>query len=141
MKKATANIITREEVMQNSTMSGLREAILFLEKNKETIFFPKKYMSALKNVVARKVVKMVREEPEMPLLKVVIASLDGLNENLPAEMITEITDFIIQERQRLSLSKQENVIEKTSVKMYAPIPELYAVANEDGVNNDVSAVH
>ena len=141
MKKATANIITREEVMQNSTMSGLREAILFLEKNKETIFFPKKYMGALKNVVARKVVKMVREEPEMPLLKVVIASLDGLNENLPAEMITEITDFIIQERQRLSLSKQENVIEKTSVKMYAPIPELYAVANEDGVNNDVSAVH
>ena len=91
--------------------------------------------------MARKVVKMVREEPEMPLLKVVIASLDGLNENLPAEMITEITDFIIQERQRLSLSKQENVIEKTSVKMYAPIPELYAVANEDGVNNDVSAVH
>ena len=141
MKKATANIITREEVMQNSTMSGLREAILFLEKNKETIFFPKKYMGALKNVVARKVVKMVREQPEMPLLKVVIASLEGLNENLPAEMITEITDFIIQERQRLSLSKQENVIEKTSVKMYAPIPELYAVANEDGVNNDVSAVH
>ena len=140
MKKATANIITREEVMQNSTMSGLREAILFLEKNKETIFFPKKYMGALKNVVARKVVKMVREQPEMPLLKVVIASLEGLNENLPAEMITEITDFIIQERQRLSLSKQENVIEKTSVKMYAPIPELYAVANEDGVNNDVSAV-
>ena len=140
MKKATANIITREEVMQNSTMSGLREAVLFLEKNKETIFFPKKYMGALKNVVARKVVKMVREEPKMPLLKVIIAALDGLNENLPAEMITEITDFIIQERQRLSISKQDNVIEKTSVKMYAPIPELYAIANEDGVNNDVSAV-
>ena len=140
MKKATANIITREEVMQNSTMSGLREAVLFLEKNKETIFFPKKYMGALKNVVARKVVKMVREEPKMPLLKVIIAALDGLNENLPAEMITEITDFIIQERQRLSISKQENVIEKISVKMYAPIPELYAIANEDGVNNDVSAV-
>ena len=107
MKKATANIITREEVMQNSAMSGLREAVLFLEKNKETIFFPKKYMGALKNVVARKVVKMVREEPKMPLLKVIIAALDGLNENLPAEMITEITDFIIQERQRLSISKQE----------------------------------
>ena len=82
----------------------------------------------------------MREEANMPLLKVVIASLDGLNENLPAEMIREITDFIIQERQRLSLPKQENVVEKTPVKMYAPIPELYAVANEDGVNNDVSAI-
>ena len=135
-----ANIITREEVMQNSAMSGMREAVLFLEKNKETIFFPKKYMGALKNVVARKVVRIVREEPEMPLLSVVIASLDGLNENLSAEMISEITNFIIQEWQGLSLSKQENVVEKVPVKIYAPIPELYAVANEEGVNNDVAAV-
>ena len=57
--KTTNNFITREEALQNNASSGLREAILFLEKNKDTIFFPKKYMEALKNVVARKVVRIL----------------------------------------------------------------------------------
>ena len=111
MENNTSRILTIEEVMQDKSLSGLLEAARFLEKNKDKIIFPKKYMMSLKHWVEEKVYRIYLNTPDMPLLKVVIVGLDGLYEKLPPEMILEITDFIMKEWQSLVVPNQEKVSE------------------------------
>ena len=127
--------MTAEKVLQDPSLAHFHEAIHFMEKNKDKIFFPEKFMLNLKHWVTQDLKILYRKSPNMPLLDVVITTLTGMNEKMTPEMITEITNFAMTKWESL----QQTVREKAPVKMYAPIPELYAVANEDGVNNDVAA--
>lgn len=128
MKKTLPpDYMTFEEALQDPSMSEFHEVIHFLEKNKNTILFPTKFMMSMKDSVIRKLRKLYAETPDMAFLNVVITTLTGRNENMTPEMILEITDFIIKEWQNL----QQKAIEKVPVKMYADLPELSEVAEED----------
>lgn len=128
MKKTLPpDYMTFEDALQDPSMSEFHEVIHFLEKNKNTILFPTKFMMSMKDSVIQELRKLYAETPDMSFLNVVITTLTGRNENMTPEMILEITDFIIKEWQNL----QQKAIEKVPVKMYADLPELSEVAEED----------
>jgi hypothetical protein len=130
MKKALPpDYMTFEEALQDPSMSEFHEVIHFLEKNKNTILFPTKFMMSMKDSVIRKLRKLHAETPDMAFLNVVITTLTGRNENMTPDMILEITDFIIKEWQNL----QQKASEKALVKMYADLPELSEVAEDEAI--------
>lgn len=100
-----------EEVLQDPSLSRFHEVIHFLEKNKNKILFPKKFMMSLKHIMKQKLIRLHRETPNMPLIKVLITSLTGVNENIEPEMLLEITAFIIKEWEDLTVSKPQEVSE------------------------------
>ena len=98
-----------KEIMYDSPESEVTGVIRFLEANKDTIFFPKKYLGGIKYTTGLRLDRLHAENPDMPLVNVVITLLTGLNEKLPPEMILEITTFIIEEWQKLSVPKPQKV--------------------------------
>jgi hypothetical protein len=112
MKKTLPlNYMTFEDVLKDPSLSSFHEVVHFLEEKKDTILFPEKFMATLKDILARKIRRILSETPDMPLIKVVITSLTGVNENIEPEMLLEITAFIIKEWEGLTVSKQEKVSE------------------------------
>lgn len=100
-----------EEVLQDPSLSRFHEMIHFMRANKDKIFFPKKFMMSLKHIMEQKLIGIHRETPDMPLIKVLITSLTGVNENIEPEMLLEITTFIIKEWEGLIVAKQQEISE------------------------------
>ncbi len=99
--------MTFEEALQDPSLTHYHEVIHFLEENKDTILFPEKYMMSLKLTVDLSLRQLFEEAPNMPLLKVLINTFDGMNDKLPLEMILEITTHILKEWEKLSVSTQK----------------------------------
>ena len=107
MKKNTSSAhMTFEDALQDPTMAHFHEAIHFLEENENKILFPKKYMAGLRSIVERDVKDLFEQSPSTPPIQVVRTMLEGMNENLPSEMILEITAFILKEWISLTTSPQ-----------------------------------
>ena len=84
--------------------------IITPEKKDDLIFhIPKKYLGGIKYTTGLRLDRLHAENPDMPLVNVVITLLTGLNEKLPPEMILEITTFIIEVWQELSVPKSQKV--------------------------------
>jgi hypothetical protein len=89
------------EQRQARKLAMYREAAEFLEKNKDTILMPQKFMADLKLILIKDLKKLHQDHPEMPLLKVIFTVLTGVNDKISAKMILEIVPFIIEEWQSL----------------------------------------
>ena len=72
-----------------------------LEKDKNRIFSPKKYLPAQKNMVLKKVRKIHAENSEMPLRQVLIRILSDLPDFLPGENLLLVTGYVVGEWGRL----------------------------------------
>ena len=103
MNNQSDNYLTFEAALQDPTLAHLHEVIHFLEKNDGTILFPKKYKTGLKSLVSRDIKNLFQEKPTMPIAKVVATILDTLNDKLPSDMVLEITQFIIEKWENLSV--------------------------------------
>ena len=103
------NKTNNHTIVEGVTQSDLLLATRFLEENKDKIFFPKKYLGGIKYTTGLRLDRLHAENPDMPLVNVVITLLTGLNEKLPPEMILEITTFIIKEWQELSVPKPQKI--------------------------------
>ena len=91
------NLLNRKENVLNETSSpNLLAGIRFLEQKGDKIIFPKKYMACLKSLVSQDIKRLKIENPEMPIQKVIITILNGLNEKLPSDMLLEITEFAVK---------------------------------------------
>lgn len=95
--------MTFEEALQDPSLTHYHEVIHFLEENEDKILFPKKYMMSLKLTVDLSLKELFQEAPDMPLLKVLTTTFDGMNDKLTSEMILEITAHILKEWEKLSL--------------------------------------
>lgn len=91
------DFMTFEEALQDPSLSHYHEIIHFLEEDEDAILFPKKFMMSLKHIIEIDIRKLYKESPSMPLLRVVLTSLEGVNENMTTEMILEITAHILKE--------------------------------------------
>ena len=109
--KAEKGYLTLDEIMRDDSLSELRAVALFLDTNKDKILFPEKFMGSLKNILSREMNELFDKSPDMPLVNVVTAMLTGMNEKMSPQMILEITDFIINKWQNLSVPKQQKVEE------------------------------
>ena len=98
--------MTFEEALQDPSLTLIHEAIHFLEANEGKILFPVKYMGGLKHLVGQSLRRLYRQNPTMPIRAVVVESLSGLNDQLTADMVLEITAFIIKEWENLTTSPQ-----------------------------------
>ena len=103
MNNQSDNYLTFEADLQDPTLAHLHEVIHFLEKNDGTILFPKKYKTGLKSLVSRDINRLFQEKSTMPIAKVVATILDTLNDKLPSDMVLEITQFIIEKWENLSV--------------------------------------
>ncbi len=96
--------MTFEEALQDPSLTHYHEVIHFLEENEDKILFPKKYMMSLKQTVDLSLRELFQEAPDMPHLKVLTTTFDGMNDKLPPEMILEITAYILKEWDNLSVT-------------------------------------
>ena len=101
--------MTYEEALNDPSLAHFHDAILFLKENKDTIFFPKKFMAGLKYIVAQDIRETLHDNPDMPPLKLLLTTLTGVNEKIPPEMVLEITAHIMKEWESLTAAaKKEN---------------------------------
>ena len=94
MKNNLLNI--KEDVSDETSSPNLLEGLHFLEQKGDKIIFPKKYMASLKSLVSQDIKRLKVENPEMPIQKVIVTILNGLNEKLPSGILLEITEFAIK---------------------------------------------
>jgi len=72
-----------------------------LEKDKNRIFSPKKYLPAQKSLVLKKVNKIYQKQPSTPLKKVIISILSDLPDFLLGDNLLLVTGYIVEEWGRL----------------------------------------
>lgn len=93
MTNSASKSLTFEEIIADPSLERYHKAAQFFKENK--IIFPDKFMASLKSIVNRDLQNLYAENPQLPLSKVVALMLEGMNENMSAEMIKDITTFIL----------------------------------------------
>ena len=106
--KKLPDVITKENMHLYS--KDTQEFCALLEKDKNRIFSPKKYLPAQKSMVLKKVQKMHAENSEIPLRQVLILVLSDLPDFLPGDNLLLVTGYVVAEWGRL----QEAQIVKTN---------------------------
>ncbi len=95
MTQTTAKSLTFEEILADPSLERYHKAAHFFRENDDKIIFPDTFMSSLKSIVRRDLQNLAKEKPHLSLSKVVTILLEGMNENMSADMIKEITAFIL----------------------------------------------
>lgn len=95
MTNSASKSLTFEEIIADPSLERYHKAAQFFKENENKILFPEKFMASLKSIVRRDLQNLYLEKPQLPLSKVVAVTLEGMNENMSAEMIKDITAFIL----------------------------------------------
>lgn len=95
MNESKSKSLTFEEILADASLERYHKAVHFFKENENTIIFPDKFMVSLKSIVRRDLQKLAVEKPYLSLSKVVATMLEGMNENMTADMVKEITAFIL----------------------------------------------
>ena len=95
MTNSASKSLTFEEILTNPSLERYHKAAQLFKDKGNTIIFPDKFMASLKSTVRRDLQNLAAEKPHLPLSKVVTTLLEGMNENMSAEMIKDITAFIL----------------------------------------------
>jgi hypothetical protein len=95
-------VMTFEEASKLPHMADVCEAIRQIEKIPRYERFPRKYKSALEHVVTQKLIKLFEENPNAPLKEVVLHSIEGLNDDLPAHLLLHIMQFAVKKWEKMS---------------------------------------
>jgi len=82
----------------------------FLEKNKNTIFAPKKYLPAQKDMVLKKVQQIHTENSETPLRQVLISVLSDLPDFLPGDNLLLVSGYVVEEWGRVEKLKMVKTV-------------------------------
>ena len=113
MTNSASKSLTFEEILKDPSLETYHKAAQFFMDNEHKIIFPDQFMASLKSIVRRDLQILAVEKPQLPLSKVVSTLLEGMNENMSAQMIKDITAFILdkwENRANLNaLTKQEFV--------------------------------
>ena len=98
----------------------IKEKVQFMLDNQHKIWFPEKFMLSLKGLVFDKVKILYENDPETPLLSVVLKVLDGVNPHLTEGMIVEIVPYIIEKwHKKHSLDSSIKAISKEEELVFA----------------------
>ncbi len=95
MTDSVSKSLTFEEILTDPSLERYHKAAQFFKENENTILFPDKFMASLKSIVRRDLQKLAVEKPHLSLSKVVATMLEGMNENMTADMVKDITAFIL----------------------------------------------
>jgi hypothetical protein len=95
MTHSAPKSLTFEEILTDPSLERYHKAAQFFKENENTIIFPDKFMASLKSIVRRDLQKLAVEKPYLSLSKVVATMLEGMNENMTADMVKDITAFIL----------------------------------------------
>lgn len=106
--KKLPDVITKENM--HLYPKDTQEFCALLEKDKNRIFSPKKYLSSQKNMVLKQVQKIHAENSEMPLRQVLIRILSDLPGFLPGENLLLVTGYVVGEWAKL---QEVKVVETT----------------------------
>jgi hypothetical protein len=93
--------MTFEEVLQDSSLAHLHEAIRFLEKTPNKDVFPKKYERSMIDLSVENTIELIGENPNMPLKTVISTVISSFDDDLSADLILKMTKNIIKEWQNL----------------------------------------
>ncbi|MEK7255989.1 MAG: hypothetical protein AAB316_14655 [Bacteroidota bacterium] len=106
MNATTSKQLTTEEILKKygGRLMSPEEAARAKSSSKQ-IILSKKYRNGLKSVVGIHLYKLHLTHPDMPLSLVIATMLQDINPELPAEVLLEITAFIIEEWEKI---KQED---------------------------------
>lgn len=104
MNAIKSKTLTAEDIMKTPEMADFHETALFLQKNKGKILFSRKFLVAVKSMVAQRVPQMYETNPSMPLTEVVTAILKGLDKRTDGDMLIKITKWIVDEWQSVTNS-------------------------------------
>jgi hypothetical protein len=80
----------------------MQKAFDFLEKNKNKILLPHKYISAQKTHLSGKLIKLSRSNSGLPPRQVLIQMLEPMPDIIPASMLAELTVFILEKWTQLT---------------------------------------
>ncbi len=112
MTQSVTKSLTFEEILTDPSLERYHKAAQFFKENEQTIIFPDTFMVSLKSIVRRDLQNLANEKPHLSLSKVVAILLEGMNENMSAEMIKEITAFILdkwENRETFNALKRQEV--------------------------------
>ena len=106
-KKKSPEVITKENMHLFS--KDVQDFCALLEKDKNRIFSPEKYLPSQKKLVLEKVQQIHMKNSETPLRQVLIAVLSELPDFLPGDNLLLVSGYVVEEWKRL----QEKHITKT----------------------------
>ncbi len=108
MNESISKSLTFEEILEDASLERYHKAVHFFMENENKIIFPDKFMASLKSIVRCDLQKLAVEKPYLSLSKVVATMLEGMNENMTADMVKEITFFILDKwENRANTIKQD----------------------------------
>ncbi len=101
--KKSPEVITKENMHLFS--KDVQDFCALLEKDKNRIFSPKKYLPSQKNRVLKKVQQIHAENSETPLRQVLISVLSDLPDFLPGDNLLLVSGHVVEEWIRLDQFK------------------------------------
>ena len=103
------NYSSVDNILKDKSLSHLHEMIHFLENTPDELLFPRKYKTALKHSVSQKVAFIFKENPSLPVSKMVADIIASLPEPLSSKLILEMTSFAIKEWEAISYLKSNKL--------------------------------
>jgi hypothetical protein len=91
-----------EKALEDTSMAHLHEAILFVHNKPNSVLLPKKHEKSITNLAISDTVKLFRQDPYMPLTKVVATIIQSFPDDIPSGIIVKMTKKIVEKWESLS---------------------------------------
>lgn len=103
--------LTFDEALQNPALAHVKDALQHLQHAPASQLIPKKHALVLTLTVERKVLKLHKENPNMPIKKVITTVFEPLTDDIPAPLMLKLTQTIIDMWAKLSSTVyQDNAV-------------------------------
>jgi hypothetical protein len=101
-QRVSEKSLTHEEILANPELSQFHDVVRFLQKRGNRPLFPKKYEKSMENLAFDKAYVLFKENPQLPLNKVIAAIMDKLPNDVPPPLLLKMTQIAIERWDDLS---------------------------------------
>ena len=94
--------LTYEEILENPELSQFHDVVRFLQKKGDQKIFPKKYEKSMENLAFDRTYTLFKENPRLPLNKVIVCIMDKLPDDVPPPLLLKMTQIAIEKWESLT---------------------------------------
>ncbi len=101
-ERVSEKSLTYEEVLENPELSQFHDVVRFLQKRGNCPLFPEKHEKSMKNLAFDRTYTLFKENPQLPLNKVIATIMDKLPDDVPPPLLLKMTQVAIEKWENLT---------------------------------------